>query len=106
MPTDAPEHQLIPGTIIPVVTDAPESESVHPSIRDDIRYLGAILGEVIREQEGEFTYNLIENIRATSLDLRHGELSTKELAEQFHSMDAARTLPVIRAFSHLSLIHI
>ena len=104
MPTDAPEHQLIPGTIIPVVTDAPESESVHPSIRDDIRYLGAILGEVIREQEGEFTYNLIENIRATSLDLRHGELSTKELAEQFHSMDAARTLPVIRAFSHFALL--
>ena len=31
---------------------------------NNVRYLGNLLGEIIREQEGDETFNLIENVRA------------------------------------------
>ncbi|MFZ9988960.1 MAG: phosphoenolpyruvate carboxylase, partial [Burkholderiaceae bacterium] len=38
---------------------------------DDIRFLGRILGEVIRDQEGKAAFALIENIRQLSVAFRH-----------------------------------
>ena len=32
-------------------------------LRDDIRYLGNILGRVIKKQEGESFFNLVEKIK-------------------------------------------
>ena len=40
------------------------------SLRDDIRFLGAILGDTILEQEGAKTFELIENIRKLSVAVR------------------------------------
>ena len=34
---------------------------------EDIRLLGKLLGDVIREQEGEATFELVENIRQLSV---------------------------------------
>ena len=39
---------------------------------DDIRLLGRLLGEVIREHEGEKAYALTEEIRQLSVAARHG----------------------------------
>ena len=36
------------------------------SLRDDVRYLGNILGRVIKKQEGENFFNLVEKIRLLS----------------------------------------
>ena len=36
------------------------------SLRDDVRYLGNILGRVIKKQEGEKFFNLVEKIRLLS----------------------------------------
>ncbi len=36
------------------------------SLRDDVRYLGNILGRVIKKQEGESFFNLVEKIRLLS----------------------------------------
>ena len=36
------------------------------SLRDDVRYLGNILGRVIKKQEGESFFNLVERIRLLS----------------------------------------
>ena len=36
------------------------------SLRDDVRYLGNILGKVIKKQEGEKFFNLVEKIRLLS----------------------------------------
>jgi len=33
------------------------------SLRDDIRFLGTILGDTLKEKEGKATFDLIENIR-------------------------------------------
>ena len=36
---------------------------------ENVRYLGNLLGEVIKEQEGEKTFNLIENVRRPQICL-------------------------------------
>ena len=35
-------------------------------LREDIRYLGNVLGEVIKEQEGKTFFNLVEKVRKLS----------------------------------------
>ena len=39
-------------------------------LREDIRLLGRVLGEVIREQEGREAYELVEQIRKLSVAFR------------------------------------
>ena len=58
----------IRGTAIPVAPEENAHPEISPTVRDDTRYLGRILGEVIREQEGEYTFNLIENTRSAAFD--------------------------------------
>ena len=36
-------------------------------LRDDIRLLGRLLGDCVREQEGDAVFDIIENIRQTSI---------------------------------------
>jgi phosphoenolpyruvate carboxylase len=36
-------------------------------LRDDIRLLGRILGDTVREQEGEAVFDTVERIRQTSI---------------------------------------
>ena len=104
--TDTGSHRgtTIPGTSIPVIPEDRPKPPITPKVRDDIRYLGKILGDVIREQEGEYIFNLVENARTTALDLRYGELSVAELAEQFRELDPENAIPMIRAFSHFALL--
>ena len=39
-------------------------------LREDIRLLGRILGDTLREQEGEAVFNLVENVRRTAVRFR------------------------------------
>lgn len=94
----------IRGTAIPVAPEEIAHPEISPTVRDDTRYLGRILGEVIREQEGEYTFNLIENTRSAAFDLRYGEMQIEQLAEQFNTLPTDKALPVIRAFSHFALM--
>ena len=36
-------------------------------LREDIRFLGRMLGDTLREQEGESAFDLVENIRQTAI---------------------------------------
>ena len=71
---------------------------------DDIRLLGRILGDVIREQEGEPTYALVEKIRTLSVAFRrdadHG--ADRALKNLLKGLSAAETVRVIRAFTYFS----
>ncbi len=71
---------------------------------EDIRLLGRILGDVIREQEGEDAFNLIENIRKLSVAFRRDEDHTadKALKKLLKSLSADQTVSVIRAFTYFS----
>lgn len=71
---------------------------------DDIRYLGRILGEVIAEQEGQETFDLVENARKLSFSVARGERPMSDLEEMFRDIDPDRAQPVIRAFSNFALM--
>jgi phosphoenolpyruvate carboxylase len=47
-------------------------------LREDIRLLGRLLGENLREQEGERAFNLVEHIRQTAVRFRRdGDLQAR-----------------------------
>ena len=69
----------------------------HPS--DDIRLLGRLLGDVVREQAGDETFNLIENVRRLAVDGRRTDSSSiEDLTTELQSVDIDDALHVIRAF--------
>ena len=74
------------------------------ALRDDIRLLGRILGDTVREQEGEETYALVEQIRQASIRFhRHNEAGARrELEAVLDSLSADQTLAIVRAFSYFS----
>jgi phosphoenolpyruvate carboxylase len=73
-------------------------------LRDDIRLLGRILGEVLRDREGEGVFDLIERIRQTSIRFRRDEDETAKLAleEDLNRLTRRETIQTIRAFSNFS----
>ena len=72
-------------------------------LRENVRYLGNILGKVIKEQEGENLFKLIEKIRklskANSANLKKNH-SYKNIIKTIQGLNAKNTLKVTRAFSH------
>ncbi|MEH3142116.1 MAG: phosphoenolpyruvate carboxylase [Mycobacterium kyogaense] len=78
-------------------------EATEP-MREDIRLLGAILGDTVREQNGDETFGLIEQARVESFRVRRSEIDRAELAQLFDGIDARRAIPVIRAFTHFALL--
>lgn len=73
-------------------------------LRDDIRLLGRILGDTLREQEGEATYELIEKVRRTAVRFRktQDERDGVLLEEILDALSPEETLLVVRAFSYFS----
>lgn len=71
---------------------------------DDIRLLGRLLGEVIREQEGAQTFNLIEQIRQMSVSYRrHDDVRADALLKRtLRNLSDERAVSVIRAFTYFS----
>ncbi|MDP2018162.1 phosphoenolpyruvate carboxylase [Hydrogenophaga sp.] len=71
---------------------------------DDIRLLGRILGDVIREQEGQAAFELIEQIRQLSVAFRrHADQSAdKALKKLLKGLSGDQTVSVIRAFTYFS----
>ena len=71
---------------------------------EDIRLLGQILGDTIREQEGTEVYERIENIRRLSVAAeRDSDLDTKhKLDTLLRSLTTAQAIVVERAFSYFS----
>jgi phosphoenolpyruvate carboxylase len=71
---------------------------------EDIRLLGRILGDVIREQEGKEAYELIEKVRQLSVAYRLKQDATagKALDRMLKNLSGDQTVSVIRAFSYFS----
>ncbi len=78
-------------------------EATEP-MRDDIRLLGAILGDTVREQNGDEVFDLVERARIASFRVRRSEIERSEVAQIFDSIDIRQAIPVIRAFSHFALL--
>jgi len=73
-------------------------------LMDDIRLLGRILGEVIREQEGREAYELVERIRqlAVAYRLKRDTQAGKSFDKLLKSLSGEQAVSVIRAFSYFS----
>ena len=73
-------------------------------LREDIRLLGRLLGDTLREQEGEDTFNLIEQIRQTAIRFRRDtdHQAREELESLLDLLSPAATVAVIRAFTYFS----
>ncbi len=71
---------------------------------EDIRYLGRLLGEVLREQEGDAVFDVVETIRQTAVRFRREDDNTAALAleKQLRSLSPEQTVSVVRAFSYFS----
>ena len=73
-------------------------------LKDDIRLLGAILGDTIRDQEGEDIFDIVEQIRQTSVRF-HRDRSAKD-AKALHdilgSLSPRQAALVVRSFSYFS----
>ncbi len=82
----------------------PSPVSKDQPLIDDIRLLGRMLGDVIREQEGELAYALIEQIRQLSVAFRrHDDASAdKALKKLLKGLSSDQTVSVIRAFTYFS----
>ena len=78
-------------------------EATEP-MREDIRLLGAILGETVREQNGEDVFDLVERARVESFRVRRSEIDRAEFASMFDGIDIHQAIPVIRAFTHFALL--
>jgi phosphoenolpyruvate carboxylase len=74
------------------------------SFREDIRFLGRLLGDVLLEQEGQATYDLIENVRQLSVAYRgKGDAKAgRALDAKLKKLSADEAVMVIRAFSYFS----
>ncbi len=78
-------------------------EATEP-MREDIRLLGVILGDTVREQNGEEVFDLVERARVESFRVRRSEIDRAELARMFDGIDIHQAIPIIRAFSHFALL--
>ena len=70
----------------------------------DIRLLGRILGDVIREQEGVAAFDLIEQVRQLSVAFRRDadHEAERALKKLLKGLTADQTVSVIRAFTYFS----
>ncbi len=71
---------------------------------EDIRLLGRILGDVIREQEGQAAFELIEQIRQLSVAFRRhaDQAADRTLKKLLKRLSGDQTVSVIRAFTYFS----
>jgi phosphoenolpyruvate carboxylase len=71
---------------------------------EDIRLLGRLLGDVIREQEGHDAFELIERVRQLSVAyrLKRDASAGRVLDRLLKNLSGDQTVSVIRAFSYFS----
>jgi len=71
-------------------------------LRDDIRLLGRLLGDTVREQEGDDVFAVVEKIRQTSIrfDRDADAAAGAELQTILDSLPREKMIAVVRAFSY------
>jgi phosphoenolpyruvate carboxylase len=75
------------------------------AVSDNIRLLGRLLGDVVREQAGEATFDCIERVRQIAVrERREGDVALDDLAAELLPLSIDDQLDVIRAFGWISLL--
>lgn len=80
--------------------DAQETDP-HQPLRDDVKLLGGILGDVIRQREGEHCFAMVEGLRRIAKEARlEDEESMSGVQRELEGLDLDEAVPVARAFTH------
>ncbi|HMC15546.1 MAG TPA: phosphoenolpyruvate carboxylase, partial [Albitalea sp.] len=89
---------------MPRANSAHDAAEKNRPLVDDIRLLGRILGDVIREQEGKDAFELIERVRKLSVAyrLKSDAQAGRALDRLLKNLSGDQTVSVIRAFSYFS----
>ena len=71
-------------------------------LRNDIRLLGRLLGDTVRDQEGDSVFDIVEKVRQTAIRFaRDGDPASRdELAALLDPLPRDTTQTVVRAFSY------
>src|SRR6202049_2414677 len=96
MPSDAEVRSNRSEDIAAIEADA--------RLREDIRLLGRVLGDTVRDQEGADVFDLVERIRQTSIRFHRDEdqPARHELEIILDGMSISQTVRIVRAFSYFS----
>lgn len=73
-------------------------------LKEDIRLLGRLLGDVLRDQQGEAVFQVVETIRQTAVRFRREAdvQAGAELNKLLKKLTKEETISVVRAFSYFS----
>ena len=71
-------------------------------LREDVRYIGSILGKVIKEQEGEKFFNLVEKVRKLSKvnKINYSNSSNGKIIRAIKNLSPKNIFKLTRAFTH------
>src|SRR5580765_5911120 len=83
---------------MPVAVPAPITQNA------DIRYLGRLLGDVIRAYGGDALFERIEHIRATSVDRYRGIAGASAVDRGLDALSLDDTLAFVRGFMLFSML--
>ena len=74
------------------------------ALRKDIRLLGRLLGDVVRQQQGEAVFATVERIRQISIQFRRDDddAARSELEATLNSLSRDTTIEIVRAFAYFS----
>jgi phosphoenolpyruvate carboxylase len=83
--------------------DALNTDKDQP-LRDDIRLLGRLLGDTLRDQDGEAAFTTVERIRQLAIRFHRDDdhAARGELGDLLDSLSRDQTNQVVRAFSYFS----
>jgi len=81
--------------------DKPKYQTNVEPLQKQVRIVGNLLGEVLKEQEGEDVFNAVEYLRQGYISLRHADDDAKrqELMSYIEELDAHKLKQVTRAFN-------
>jgi phosphoenolpyruvate carboxylase len=98
--------QIMPSDIELKASRAEEASALEEDtrLRNDIRLLGRILGDTVRDQEGADVFEQVERIRQTSIRFHRDDdkPARRELELILDSMSTSQTVRIVRAFSYFS----
>jgi len=85
-----------------MTTDHSSLSDPDHALREDIRLLGRILGDVIRANEGDAVFDTIETVRRTAVRFRRdgNSVDGRALEKRLNQLSRDETNSVVRAFSY------
>ena len=88
------------------VTKATEAPERDLALREDTRLLGRILGDTVREQQGQAIYEVVEHIRQTSIRFHRTEdrAAQRELEATLSGLSHQNAIHITRAYSFFLLL--